>query len=88
MPLNTNFYVSVLKTKLLPTMKMTLVLVLFLFVAQSCISVAAYEKMYLNDSDMALEDEGVQSFETNFQAYREAASGANGGTTGGGCGCN
>ena len=27
-------------------------------------------------------------FETNFQAYREAAAGANGGKTGGGCGCN
>jgi len=26
--------------------------------------------------------------EQNFQSYREGASGANGGKSGGGCGCN
>ena len=29
-----------------------------------------------------------ERFEGNFQVYREGASGANGGKTGGGCGCN
>jgi len=29
-----------------------------------------------------------ERFENNFQVYREAASGANSGKTGGGCGCN
>jgi len=55
---------------------------------QNCVTVEAYQKIYLNDRDMALQDPGVQSFESNFQSYREGASGANGGETGGGCGCN
>ncbi len=29
-----------------------------------------------------------ERFETSFQIYREGASGANGGKSGGGCGCN
>lgn len=55
---------------------------------QNCISVEAYQKMYINDHDMALQDPGIQSLESDFQSYREGASGANGGKTGGGCGCN
>ena len=47
-----------------------------------------YEKINLNDPDMKLSANSVERFETNFQIYREAASGANGGKTGGGCGCN
>ena len=37
---------------------------------------------------MALSAKSVERFETNFQIYREGAAGANGGKTGGGCGCN
>ncbi|MBL3657902.1 DUF4266 domain-containing protein [Fulvivirga sediminis] len=55
---------------------------------QSCVSVAAYQKVYLNDENMELNSRKVEVFETNFEAYREGASGANGGKTGGGCGCN
>lgn len=55
---------------------------------QSCMSVKAYQKMYINDKDMALSDKKIESFEINYQAYREAAAGANGGKVGGGCGCN
>jgi len=66
-----------------------LLFALFLFaLMQNCVSVEAYQKMYLNDRDMALQDPEVQSLESNFQSYREGASGANGGKTGGGCGCN
>jgi hypothetical protein len=54
----------------------------------SCSPVKAYQKAYLNDSEMELSARKVQKFETNFQAYREGASGATGGKTGGGCGCN
>lgn len=54
----------------------------------SCTAVKEYEKINLNDPDMALATKKTDRFETNFQAYREAASGANGGKTGGGCGCN
>jgi Domain of unknown function (DUF4266) len=44
--------------------------------------------MYLNDSEMELGARKTQRFESSFQLYREGASGANGGKTGGGCGCN
>lgn len=53
-----------------------------------CVSVDTYQKMYLNDRDMNLELPSVQAFEVDFQSFREGASGANGGKTGGGCGCN
>ncbi|MCB0464507.1 MAG: DUF4266 domain-containing protein [Aequorivita sp.] len=54
----------------------------------SCTVVKEYEKVNLNDPDMALSQKKVDKFETNFQVYREGASGANGGKSGGGCGCN
>lgn len=55
---------------------------------QSCSAVKEYEKVNINDPDMDLSLRSTDRFETNFQAYREAAAGANGGKTGGGCGCN
>lgn len=54
----------------------------------ACSSVKEYQKMRLNDSEMELAARKVQKFESNFQLYREGASGANGGKNGGGCGCN
>ncbi|MCO6147205.1 DUF4266 domain-containing protein [Flavobacterium sp. NRK1] len=54
----------------------------------SCSSVKEYEKEKINDPDMKLSARSTERFETNFQVYREAAAGANGGKTGGGCGCN
>jgi uncharacterized protein DUF4266 len=56
--------------------------------ASSCVQVKAYQKNRLNDSEMALANRKVEKNELNFQSYREAASGANAGKTGGGCGCN
>ena len=54
----------------------------------SCVSVKAYQKVYLNDEDMKLASKTVEAPETNFESYREGAGGANGGKVGGGCGCN
>lgn len=54
----------------------------------SCQTVKEYQKQHLNDAEMELSARKVQKFESSFQSYREAASGANGGKTGGGCGCN
>ena len=54
----------------------------------SCSSPKQYQKMYLNDAEMELGPRKAEKFEMNFQVYREGASGANGGKTGGGCGCN
>lgn len=65
-----------------------MVLLGFLFLGTGCVPVKAYQKMYLNDKDMVLGGKKLEVFETNFQAYREGAAGANGGKVGGGCGCN
>ena len=54
----------------------------------SCMAVKEYEKVNLNDPDMAFTPKKADRFTRNFQVYREGASGANGGKSGGGCGCN
>ena len=63
-------------------------LLLLAISASSCVHLKEYQKNRLNDSEMALSNRKVEKNELNFQSYREAASGANGGKTGGGCGCN
>lgn len=57
-------------------------------VLQSCTSVKEYEKEKINDPQMKLVAKAPERYETAFQVYREAAAGANGGKSGGGCGCN
>lgn len=54
----------------------------------SCSTVKQYQKNRLNDSEMDLSARKSQKFEQSFQLYREGGSGANGGKSGGGCGCN
>jgi len=54
----------------------------------SCAHVKEYQKSRLNDGEMSLGARKVEKTENSFQTYREGASGANGGKTGGGCGCN
>ncbi|MGD1945123.1 MAG: DUF4266 domain-containing protein [Croceivirga sp.] len=69
-------------------MKKVLILLVLIMVSSSCVAVKEYEKVYLNDEEMLLGFKSSERFETTFQIYREAAAGANGGKTGGGCGCN
>jgi hypothetical protein len=54
----------------------------------SCVQVKEYRKSRINDSEMNLANRKVEKNELNAQSYREGSSGANGGKTGGGCGCN
>ncbi len=54
----------------------------------SCTVVKEYQKSKLNDAEMTLGNRKIEKSEMSFQAYREGASGANAGKTGGGCGCN
>ncbi|WP_341216460.1 DUF4266 domain-containing protein [uncultured Wocania sp.] len=54
----------------------------------SCVVVKEYEKVNINDPDMALSEKKCDKNLTTMHSYREAAVGANGGKTGGGCGCN
>lgn len=69
-------------------MKIIVMILFSIMTLQSCSSVKEYEKEKLNDPDMKLTARSTERFETNFQVYREASAGANGGKTGGGCGCN
>lgn len=69
-------------------MKQVLIICLLAVFSTSCVAVKEYEKVNINDPDMALSARSIDKTETTFQAYREASSGANGGKTGGGCGCN
>ena len=62
--------------------------ILMRIMATSKMYIKEYEKVNINDPDMVLSSKSSDRFETNFQVYREAASGANGGKSGGGCGCN
>ena len=59
-----------------------------MLVLHACTVIQEYNKIAINDGDMELTAFPCERFETNFQIYREAAAGANGGKTGGGCGCN
>ncbi len=54
----------------------------------SCVVVKEYEKVTINDPDMILADTPCDRNVSTMHSYREAAVGANGGKTGGGCGCN
>lgn len=65
-----------------------LVFLLFSFLLSSCTTVKEYQKSRINDSDMELSSRKSEKFEQAFYLYREGASGANGGKSGGGCGCN
>ncbi len=69
-------------------MKKLVILAFLAYFATSCVAVKEYEKVYLNDEEMQLSAKSMERFETNFQIYREASAGANGGKSGGGCGCN
>jgi hypothetical protein len=69
-------------------MKKIIIGILALLSFTSCVAVREYEKVYLNDEQMKLSSKDLERFETNFQIYREGSAGANGGKTGGGCGCN
>ena len=62
--------------------------IIVLLTLSSCVAVKEYKKVYINDPDMKLSSLDNERFESTFQVYREGASGANAGKTGGGCGCN
>ncbi len=75
-------------TRKFKSMRKLLVLFLMATSFMSCVAVKEYDKVYLNDEEMVLSAKNMDQFETNFQIYREASAGANGGKSGGGCGCN
>ena len=76
------------KILLKQSMVCIMLLALITIFATSCKTVKAYQKNKLNDSEMILNNRKVEKSELSFQSYREGASGANAGKSGGGCGCN
>ncbi len=68
--------------------KRILMVIVTLLSLSSCVAVKEYEKVNLNDPDMLLAEKKSDRNISTFHSYREAASGGNGGKTGGGCGCN
>lgn len=68
--------------------KKTVMLLMLTYFFSSCVVVKEYEKVNINDPDMVLSEKKLDRNITTAQSYREAAVGANGGKTGGGCGCN
>jgi hypothetical protein len=68
--------------------KKFIVLAFITTVFSSCVVVKEYEKVAINDPDMVLSEKKCDRNLTTAHSYREAAVGANGGKTGGGCGCN
>lgn len=69
-------------------MKKFITAVLITTFFSSCAVVKEYEKVNINDPDMTLSEKKIDRNLTTAHSYREAAVGANGGKTGGGCGCN
>ena len=65
-----------------------LVVMVLLLLGSSCETVKEFQKNRLNDAEMILSARRVEKNEQNFMSYKEGAAGANGGKTGGGCGCN
>ena len=65
-----------------------LVVIALLLLGSSCETVKEFQKNRLNDAEMILSARRVEKNEQNFMSYKEGAAGANGGKTGGGCGCN
>ena len=61
---------------------------LIALIISSCTTVKEYQKNKLNDAEMILSNRKIEKSELSFQSYREGASGANAGKSGGGCGCN
>ena len=74
-----------MKKNVIPILLITATL---FFVSEGCSTVKNFQKNRLNDSEMELSARRTEKNDMNFQSYREASSGANGGKTGGGCGCN
>jgi hypothetical protein len=74
--------------KQLSRLCLAILLIYTAMMLHSCEVVKPYQKAYINDSEMELAARKSEKFEQSFQLYREGGSGANGGKSGGGCGCN
>lgn len=74
--------------KIRPLIQIVLPCILMSVLVSSCVTVKEYQKNKLNDAEMILGNRKIEKSELSFHSYREGASGANAGKSGGGCGCN
>lgn len=57
------------------------------FGAGGCATVRPWEREGLSSGPMQVDGAPCARFDRNIEVYREGAAGANGGKSGGGCGC-
>lgn len=65
-----------------------LILILIAIFLSSCATVKPYERVYLNDSEMLLENTSNEVFEGYVHSIREGITPAATTKSSGGCGCN
>jgi ABC-type antimicrobial peptide transport system permease subunit len=68
--------------------KYIFVMIILTCIISSCVSNKSIDQVYINDGEMILSVRKIEKSEVSFQLYREGASGATGGKSSGGCGCN
>ena len=62
--------------------------ILLILGLSGCATVEPWQREILSLSPMEISDNVCTGFERNIEVYREGAVGANGGKSGGGCGCS
>ncbi|MBK21677.1 MAG: arginine decarboxylase [Flavobacteriales bacterium] len=62
--------------------------IIILFSITSCATLPEYKKVFVNENEMQTGLSDIENFSNNSKTYREGSQGANGGKSGGGCGCN
>lgn len=58
------------------------------FISTGCATVRPWQRDHLALPEMFLDDTPCHRFERSVEVYREGVAGANGGKSGGGCGCS
>ena len=69
-------------------MKRIAKILILIIIISSCTTVPEYKKTFLNDDEMEIGLSDIENLSNNSKTYREGSQGANGGKSGGGCGCN
>lgn len=63
-------------------------LVLFLLLVSSCASVEPYERQYVSDPEMQMNNDAGKEFNNYVFSIREGSTPSGTGKASGGCGCN
>ena len=69
-------------------MKRFIALFVCILIGTSCTVVKPYERVYLNDPEMQMQNPSGKNFEQYVHSIREGAIPSTGTKSSGGCGCN